>query len=122
MTFMGCSRRVQNPKDPFAYTPQVPGFDSNIMHAPDTTHARLCRIYGQAFTPKAVEEQAAMLVKYAEPNFARPEEFIPERWLADTPIEFRNDKREAFQPFMVGPRGCLGKEYVCILARHLYTS
>jgi len=58
--------RVQNPKDPFAYTPQVPGFDSNIIHAPDTKHARLRRIYGQAFTPKAVEEQAAMLVKYAD--------------------------------------------------------
>jgi cytochrome P450 len=57
--------RVQNPKDPFAYTPQVPGFDSNIIHAPDTKHARLRRIYGQAFTPKAVEEQAAMVVKYA---------------------------------------------------------
>jgi cytochrome P450 len=58
--------RVQNLKDPFAYTPQVPGFDSNIIHASDTKHARLRRIYGQAFTPKAVEEQAALLVKYAD--------------------------------------------------------
>jgi cytochrome P450 len=49
--------RVQNPKDPFASTPQVPGFDSNIIHAHDTKHACLRRIYGQAFTPKAVEEQ-----------------------------------------------------------------
>jgi hypothetical protein len=58
--------RVQNPKDPFAYTPQVPGFDSNIIHASDTKQARLRRIYGQVFTLKAVEEQVSLLVKYAD--------------------------------------------------------
>jgi cytochrome P450 len=57
--------RVQNQKDPYAYTPQVPGFESGIIHANDTKHARLRRIYGPAFTPKAVEEQAAILMKYA---------------------------------------------------------
>jgi cytochrome P450 len=46
----------------------------------------------------------------SESNFARPTEFIPERWMPDAPAEFRNDKREALQPFMVGPRGCLGKQ------------
>jgi hypothetical protein len=44
-----------------------------------------------------------------EDNFTRPEEFIPERWLLDASAEFKNDKREVVQPFMVGPRGCLGK-------------
>lgn len=47
-----------------------------------------------------------------EQNFTRPEEFIPERWLPNAPAEFRDDKREVLQPFMVGPRGCLGKRYV----------
>ncbi|KAL1606247.1 hypothetical protein SLS60_003649 [Paraconiothyrium brasiliense] len=42
-------------------------------------------------------------------NFARPEEFIPERWLVIAPSEFKDDKREVVQPFMVGPRGCIGK-------------
>ena len=42
-------------------------------------------------------------------NFARAEEFIPERWLANAPAEFRDDKRDVVQPFMVGPRGCIGK-------------
>ncbi|KAK3063410.1 hypothetical protein LTS18_000586 [Coniosporium uncinatum] len=44
-----------------------------------------------------------------ERNFARPDEFIPERWLPEAPAEFANDKRGVLQPFMVGPRGCLGK-------------
>lgn len=44
-----------------------------------------------------------------EGNFARAEEFIPERWLANAPAEFRDDKRDVVQPFMVGPRGCIGK-------------
>ncbi|KAH8812646.1 cytochrome P450 ClCP1 [Xylogone sp. PMI_703] len=57
--------RIQNQKDPYAYTPQQPGFESGIVHANDAKHAHLRRIYGPAFTPKAVEEQAALLVKYA---------------------------------------------------------
>ncbi|KAF2099150.1 cytochrome P450 CYP3/CYP5/CYP6/CYP9 [Rhizodiscina lignyota] len=60
------SGRVQNQKDPYAYTPRQPGFESGIIHADDAKHARLRRIYGPAFTPKAVEEQAAMLMKYAD--------------------------------------------------------
>ena len=47
-----------------------------------------------------------------EANFARPEEFIPERWLPNAPAEFNNDRRDVLQPFMVGPRGCIGKKYV----------
>ncbi|KAK3063569.1 hypothetical protein LTS18_014472 [Coniosporium uncinatum] len=44
-----------------------------------------------------------------ERNFARPDEFIPERWLPEAPAEFANDKQGLLQPFMVGPRSCLGK-------------
>jgi cytochrome P450 len=44
-----------------------------------------------------------------EANFARSEEFIPERWLVNAPAEFKADKREVVQPFTVGPRGCIGK-------------
>lgn len=57
--------RVQNQKDPYSYTPPHEGFYSNIIHANDTMHARLRRIYGPAFTPKALEEQQGMLMKYA---------------------------------------------------------
>lgn len=40
-------------------------------------------------------------------NFARPDEFLPERWLGDP--AFAGDNHEATQPFSLGPRGCIGK-------------
>lgn len=58
-------QQVQNQKGLYAYTPRQPGFESNIVYADDAKHARLRRIYGLAFTPKAIEQQAAMLMKYA---------------------------------------------------------
>ncbi|KAJ5672847.1 hypothetical protein N7507_001974 [Penicillium longicatenatum] len=43
-------------------------------------------------------------------NFAEPDSFLPERWLRDNDDErFRNDKREALQPFSLGPRACIGR-------------
>lgn len=39
--------------------------------------------------------------------WSKPEEFYPERW-----IDPKNtDKKEASQPFSLGPRVCLGKKY-----------
>lgn len=43
-------------------------------------------------------------------NFARPDDFVPERWLEDSPPEFRNDHRTASQPFSLGPRSCIAEE------------
>lgn len=43
-------------------------------------------------------------------NFEAPDEFIPERWLADAPPRFGKDQHEALQPFHIGPRSCLGKK------------
>ena len=40
-------------------------------------------------------------------NFRNPQEFAPERWLGDP--HYANDDRAACQPFLLGPRGCLGK-------------
>ncbi|ETS75484.1 hypothetical protein PFICI_12428 [Pestalotiopsis fici W106-1] len=42
-----------------------------------------------------------------EKNFTSVESFIPERWLGDA--RFAKDHADAFQPFSVGPRSCLGK-------------
>jgi cytochrome P450 len=40
-------------------------------------------------------------------NFTDPLEFRPERWLGDP--KYQHDRREALQPFSIGPRNCLGK-------------
>ncbi|KAI0538233.1 cytochrome P450 [Xylaria digitata] len=39
-------------------------------------------------------------------NFRNPDEFVPEQWLGDP--DYKDDVREAHQPFSVGPRNCLG--------------
>lgn len=43
-------------------------------------------------------------------NFARPDDFVPERWLDEPPAEFLSDSRDASQPFSVGPRSCIAEE------------
>ncbi|KAF8462276.1 putative cytochrome P450 [Kalaharituber pfeilii] len=55
-------------------------------------------------------------------NFQDPDQFIPERWLAGSKF---NDKKEASQPFLLGPRGCLGRnlaymELRMIIAKMFY--
>ncbi|KAJ8126386.1 hypothetical protein O1611_g7252 [Lasiodiplodia mahajangana] len=58
---------------------------------------------------------------YHDPaNFRDPESFIPERWLGDP--RFDGDDKDAFQPFSIGGRNCIGKnlayaEMKLILAR-----
>lgn len=41
-------------------------------------------------------------------NFHDPEGFVPERWLGDA--KYQDDVTDAFQPFQLGPRVCLGKK------------
>ena len=40
-------------------------------------------------------------------NFVSPATFAPSRWLGDS--QFETDKKDACQPFSVGPRNCIGK-------------
>ena len=42
-------------------------------------------------------------------NFVEPETFVPERWLESRPERYNEDKKDASQPFSLGPRGCIGK-------------
>ena len=60
---------------------------------------------------------------HAESNFHRPDDFVPERFLGDP--DFASDKRDALQPFSVGPRNCIGRnlaylEMRLILAKVLF--
>jgi cytochrome P450 len=45
--------------------------------------------------------------------FTRPLEFLPERWLDSSRqnSEFSADVLSASQPFQLGPRGCLGRNF-----------
>ncbi|KAH8883169.1 cytochrome P450 [Thozetella sp. PMI_491] len=56
-------------------------------------------------------------------NFKDPESFVPERWLSGS--DYDSDRREALQPFSLGPRNCIGKnlayhEIRLILSRVLW--
>lgn len=84
--------------------------------------------------PTAVNKQVSVGVHplsttHSPDNFCLPDEFIPERWLPsatqDLSSPYYNDRRDAVQPFSVGPRSCLGKslaynEMRVILARMLW--
>ncbi|KAK3896876.1 cytochrome P450 [Staphylotrichum tortipilum] len=48
-------------------------------------------------------------------HFSSPFSFHPERWLGDS--AFAGDCREAFQPFHVGPRNCIGKNLAYVEMR-----
>lgn len=41
-------------------------------------------------------------------NWVKPESFIPERWLEGSK-EGQGDRKDASQPFSLGPRGCIGR-------------
>jgi len=49
-------------------------------------------------------------------NFFLPDNFIPERWLGQDQ-RFKDDNRDAFQPFSTGPRNCIGRSLALHEAR-----
>ncbi|KAF4556506.1 Cytochrome P450-like protein 74 [Elsinoe fawcettii] len=73
-----------------------PGLDIEGIWVPRNTE-----IYTSAWT-----------VTHDEANFKEPYSFIPERWL-DKEI---SDVREASQPFSLGPRGCIGRNFAMVEA------
>lgn len=63
---------------------------------------------GEHFVPEGTVVAVHQLSTYRqEDNFKHAYEFKPERWLGD--LEFKDDRLDAFEPFSVGPRNCLGK-------------
>ncbi|KAI1386920.1 putative cytochrome P450 [Hypoxylon trugodes] len=87
----------------------------------------VCGIWLPEGTPVSIQ---AYTIHRDPANFHLASSFLPERWLpeasADVSSVFYNDKRQAVQPFSVGPRACLGKnlamaEMRLILAKLLWT-
>ncbi|EFQ31351.1 cytochrome P450 [Colletotrichum graminicola M1.001] len=78
---------------------------------------------GQYVPPDTIVHVWHWAMYHSPANFALPDSFIPERWLDDP--RFAGDKKEALQPFTVGPRSCIGRnlaygEMRLILARVLF--
>lgn len=53
-------------------------------------------------------------------NFVAPLSFLPERWLPEADPKYSADDKAMFQPFMVGPRNCIGKTCVSADFRYLF--
>ena len=65
------------------------------------------------FIPGGTIVLVAQYATHHQPrNFARTNEWIPERWLPDADAEFLADRKNASRPFSVGPQSCFGQEYV----------
>ncbi|PVH97979.1 putative cytochrome P450 [Periconia macrospinosa] len=60
------------------------------------------------YVPKGTEVYtSAWTVTHDPKNFERPNEFIPERWIDPE----NKDIKEASQPFSLGPRVCIGRNF-----------
>ncbi|KAI9648386.1 hypothetical protein NHQ30_003019 [Ciborinia camelliae] len=64
-------------------------------------------IAGRYIPEGSIVSISAYAASHLSEHFREPFEFHPERFLGDK--EFANDRLEAFQPFSVGPRSCVGR-------------
>jgi cytochrome P450 len=81
--------------------------------------------------PAGVDVGVPIYAIHHNPNcFPQPFDYLPERWLSDpsaNPLHNRlADAQAAFNPFSIGPRGCIGKglayvELTVTIARVLYS-
>ena len=81
--------------------PPVPAFSGRFVPPPGDTVA------GEYLPGGTVIQFNHVAAYRMESNFARPNEFLPQRWIGDA--EFESDNTPAFQPFSVGPRNCIGR-------------
>lgn len=65
-------------------------------------------VAGRFVPEKTMVSQFHYALYHNEKFFSLPNEYHPERWLGDP--RFAEDNRDAFQPFHVGPRNCIGKK------------
>jgi len=98
------------------YPPAPAGLPRVVPKGGDT----ICGKWVPGGTAVSVSQWAA---NRSATNFTEPDSFVPERNLGDP--RFESDNRQAFQPFSVGPRNCLGRnlayaEMRLILARVIW--
>ncbi|KAL8682522.1 MAG: hypothetical protein Q9186_001469 [Xanthomendoza sp. 1 TL-2023] len=95
----------------------IPGGVSRLIESLDLLSS--CINQMQTFVQVSI-----LATSLSSSNFKDPESFVPERWLGDE--RFRNDKKQASQPFSVGPRNCVGQniamaEIRLVMARLLWS-
>lgn len=63
----------------------------------------------------------APIIHTSEKRFSRPEEFIPERWLSESPFRQDASKTDSFSflGFSAGPRNCVAQHFAMIEAKIL---
>lgn len=91
--------------------PPIPGFLRRI--APPEG----CFITGSYIPGNTIVSYDLWAGGHSAENFFRPNDFLPERYLADPPKEFKNDKRKSYRPFSFGPRNCIGKNLALLEVR-----
>lgn len=67
-------------------------------------------IAGQWIPGGTFVQVSTLATSLSSSNFHAPDAFIPERWLDNADNKrFQDDKRQASQPFSLGPRNCVGQ-------------
>lgn len=73
------------------------------------SEAMICGQFVPGNTTIGVHQWSAMRT---ERFYKEPDQFRPERWMGDA--AFASDRGEAFHPFGLGPRICVGRQYVVV--------
>ena len=83
--------------------PAVPAGNPRVVNRPGVL---ICGVP----VPQGCRVSIPVKTAYHSPSkFADTTSFLPERWLPDAPPRFAADEKAMFEPFMVGPRSCLGR-------------
>ncbi|KAL8826308.1 MAG: hypothetical protein Q9191_003879 [Dirinaria sp. TL-2023a] len=82
--------------------------DQSGTYRDDKTIMSRSEIHANSFVYAVTVSTHHYASYHSSSNFARPEEFLPARWL-EKDSEFSRDIGDALQPFSLGPRNCVGK-------------
>ncbi|KAL9012746.1 MAG: hypothetical protein Q9173_002509 [Seirophora scorigena] len=69
-----------------------------------------CFIEGRWIPGKTFVQVSIFAANMSATNWANPTSFVPERWIAPYG-DYAQDQRQSLQPFSLGPRVCIGKQF-----------